>query len=330
MFLTRPLRNKPPCPVADKFSKFDLFEGLPSIAAALSGGADSTALTHMLCDWAKGRNVTIHALIVDHGLRPESAGEAEKTFAQAKTWPNCTPVILKWQGDKPETGLMAAARDARYTLIQDYCHTHAIPALTTGHHADDQVETFFIRLSKGSGLDGLSAMQPTKQLGDDLVLVRPLLDLTHQDLMTYCRDHALEWVEDAGNQNMDFERNRLRNFLAEEGLDHTRITTLMQRLNRARQALDMLCDHVMEDALLEGESHGYDWAYLSPYGMEILTRIIIRAIMDITGQSRHKLRLARIEALCDQMLRDGHMKTHSLHHCLITLNNERMMIRPEA
>ena len=318
--------------MAEATPDFSPLHGQKHIAVALSGGADSTALTHMLCVWAELNEATLHALIVDHGLRPESADEAQSTLKQAQNWPHCHPVILTWQGDKPESGLMQAARQARYGLMSDYCARHGIRILATGHHGDDQVETFFIRLSKGSGPDGLAGIRPLTALDDHLTLYRPLLDKTHQDLVDYCKDHHLSWIEDAGNHNMDYERNRLRRFLADEGLETPRIQTLMRRLHRVKDTLDALTADVAQQARIDTDSshHIYDWSIASHYGEEILLRLMIQAIKQLTGQSRRDIRLAKLENLCRRMLEQQALKTTSLHHCLIQLQKGRLDIRLEA
>ena len=139
------------------------------IAIALSGGSDSMALLLLL----KTQNIPLHALTVDHHLRPESASEA----AQVAAWCNALGVphtTLHWQHEKIESGLPEKARDARYALMFDWCREHHIQHLFTAHHLDDQIETMLFRLTRGSGLVGLSGMLPLTQR-DGIFLHRPLL-----------------------------------------------------------------------------------------------------------------------------------------------------------
>ena len=98
-------------------------------------------------------------LTVDHGLRKDSARDARQVARWAKA-AGLKAVTLTWRGDKPKTGVEAAARDARYRLMGAWLKKHKITTLLVGHTQDDQAETFLLRLARGSGLDGLSAMQP--------------------------------------------------------------------------------------------------------------------------------------------------------------------------
>ena len=143
-------------------------------------------------------------------MRDAAAVEAEKVHEQVSKFPNTQHHILQWDGNKPDTGVMQAARQARYDLLTSFCADHNVPVLMTAHHSDDQVETFLIRLTKGSGIDGLGCTQKYSKLNDTLMLYRPLLDFSHQDLVDYCTENDIEWIEDPTNNDTSYERNRLR------------------------------------------------------------------------------------------------------------------------
>ena len=134
--------------------------GMPWPAAvAVSGGGDSLALMHLLADWARAKKIAPPlVLCVDHGLRPESAKEA-KTVARWAKKAGLKSEILTVRGKKPKSDIEAWARQARYSLMADRLTRHRLKALYLAHHQDDQAETFLIRLARGSGLDGLSAMR---------------------------------------------------------------------------------------------------------------------------------------------------------------------------
>src|SRR5579863_2293243 len=133
------------------------FERRPLLAVAVSGGADSLALALLASVWAKARRGRVVALTVDHRLRRESTGEAR----QVGRWLRRLGIaheILTWKGPYPQGDVQAAARAARYALLEAWCHTAHCLHLLTAHHREDQVETFWLRLARGSGLDGLAAM----------------------------------------------------------------------------------------------------------------------------------------------------------------------------
>ena len=150
-----------------------------NIAIAISGGADSLALAVVSNKFKHKYNYKLIAFTVDHQLRKESAKEAK----QVKHLMNMLEIdhhTLVWAKEKPSTKIQESARIARYDLLCEACNKYKCDGILLGHHADDQVETFIIRLEANSGLDGLSCMQEkTKLLTSygQLNLIRPLLNL---------------------------------------------------------------------------------------------------------------------------------------------------------
>jgi len=199
------------------------------IAVAVSGGADSLALLLLAHDFAKKNSGRVLALTVDHDLRPESSTEAHqvKVWAQAR---GIEHIILEWQGEKPKNRLQEKAREARYQLLTNWCKENDISHLFLGHHGQDQEETFWIRLSSGSGLDGLSGMK--KSIKKNGVFIhRPLLSVPKEHLKSILSNENQEWIEDPSNHNDRFLRGRLRESLKEEGLSSSRLLNVMEKLN---------------------------------------------------------------------------------------------------
>src|SRR5205823_2951019 len=151
------------------------FEARPRLAVAVSGGPDSMALLLLADRWARQRGGEAWGLTVDHGLRPESAGEA-RIVAGWLAARGMAHEILVWSGDKPATGIQEAAREARYALLAGWCRAHGILHLLTAHHREDQAETYLIRRRAGSGVDGLAAMSAVREL-PGCRIVRPLLSV---------------------------------------------------------------------------------------------------------------------------------------------------------
>jgi tRNA(Ile)-lysidine synthetase-like protein len=129
-------------------------------ALAVSGGSDSTALMVLFADWLRqtGADPRAHTVLtIDHGLRAESPAEARAVADRATTL-GFRHAVLVWDGPKPQTGIQAAAREARYRLMGGRMAEDGVAALLVAHTRDDQAETLLMRLARGSGLDGLSAM----------------------------------------------------------------------------------------------------------------------------------------------------------------------------
>lgn len=227
------------------------------MAIAVSGGGDSMALALLARTWAKENNVDLFPMIVDHGLRLESSDEAKVVSDRLKDM-GLSPLVLTWQGEKPQTHIQERARAARYRLMMDACRARNIDVLATAHNAEDQVETFWMRLSHGSGLDGLTAMAAARQV-DGVTLVRPLLSFSREDLRETCRAKNILWVEDPSNTNDKYLRVRLRGFedlLRGEGLSPERLQKTIEKLEEARAALDAVAEEALtETAKLHPEGY---------------------------------------------------------------------------
>jgi len=177
-------------------ASFAPFETLPQLAVAVSGGPDSLALVHLADLWARRRGGSAVALIVDHRLRPESGREAHRVAG----WMAAAGIsrrILRAGEPLPEANIQDWARDARYALLSAACRRAGILHLLTAHHRDDQAETLLLRLGRGSGLDGLSAMAPVVEL-TDCRLLRPFLPVAKSELIGWLRSKGLEWIDDPG------------------------------------------------------------------------------------------------------------------------------------
>lgn len=180
------------------------------VAIAVSGGSDSMALALLTQEWALAHGCTITALTVDHGLRPESANEAQ----QVGQWmlERGIPHHILTITVSNDGNTQANARTARYDAMSEWCRQRAVDTLLLAHHQDDQAETLLLRLARGSGVAGLRGMQPETSR-DGIRLVRPLLEIPKSDLHDYLRRQNQCWVEDPSNQSSHYGRNRLRTLM---------------------------------------------------------------------------------------------------------------------
>ncbi len=215
------------------------FEAAPHLAVAVSGGADSMALCLLADEWARRKGGRVTAVTVNHGLRPEAAAEA----AQVGRWLAERGIdhrILDWQGTKPATGIQAAARAARYRLMEAWCRGAGVLHLLLAHHLEDQAATFLLRLERDSGADGLAAMSAVSET-PSVRLVRPLLGVSSGALRAVLGERRQDWAEDPSNRNPRFARTRARAalaVLADAGFPADRLGAATRRLGRARIALE--------------------------------------------------------------------------------------------
>ncbi|VXB77931.1 tRNA lysidine(34) synthetase TilS [Brevundimonas sp. G8] len=184
------------------------------VALALSGGGDSVALLRLATDWARARGRSMLALTVDHRLNPDSGGwtafAGEAARAAGADWRG-----LSWDGDKPKTGLTAAARAARHALIADAAREAGARVILFAHTADDIAEADLMR-SEGSTLGRVREWSPSPAWpqGRGLMLLRPLLGERRAVLRAWLAGQGADWIEDPANADPRFGRSRARQALA--------------------------------------------------------------------------------------------------------------------
>ena len=146
---------------------------------AVSGGPDSLALSSLSHAYSIEKKIKVFFVLVDHGIRSDASKEAQnvKNLLKKK---GINLTILK-NKKKINKNVQSQAREIRYQLLLNFCKKNKIKFIMTGHHRDDQIETFLIRLSRGSGIQGLSSMSKVSSLSKTTKLFRPLLDEKKKD-----------------------------------------------------------------------------------------------------------------------------------------------------
>jgi len=229
------------------------FERRPHIAIAVSGGADSMALALAVAAWARARGGRATGLTVDHGLRPAAASEARQVRAWLRRH-DIAHATLRWLGGKPATGIQAAARDARYALLESWCRANGVLHLALGHHRDDLIETARLRAAAGSGPLGRAGMSRVVELAHVRVL-RPLLHLPKSALTGFLMAHGQAWLEDPSNIDPRFARARMRAAPAPHAVPP------LAPLGRRRRAIERAAGAMLARAV---ELHPAGWAWLTP------------------------------------------------------------------
>jgi tRNA(Ile)-lysidine synthase len=308
---------------------------LARIAVAVSGGADSMALALLLVQWAGTHGASVHALTVDHGLRDAAADEArqvERWLAPLKI----QHTTLQWEEgrdyrNRPGSA-QGPARDARYRLMTGWCAENDCGHLFLAHHADDQAETFLMRLARGSGVDGLAAMAPLS-MRDGVRLARPLLAIPKARLIAFCEQVGQPWIEDPSNHDVSYGRVRLRaarDVLEREGLSGDRLNATAEHMRRARAALDHYAGDLLDKACV-WDRHGIGRVSLAAFlaaPEEIGLRALASLLMRASGQF-YRPRFERLTRLYDS-LRAGPWRDATLHGCLLVRDGDRLTVAREA
>ncbi len=259
------------------------------VLVALSGGPDSVALLHMLITLRPEYRLTLSALYINHKVRKRAAKTEEQFCAQL-----CARLKVKFlveSADIPamarrqKKGIEETARDFRYQTFERLARELSFNKVALGHHADDQAETILFRILRGTGLSGLRGMPASRDR-----IIRPMLRLRREDILTYLTKHKLEFCTDQSNSTIDFARNYLRNKL---------LPQIRMRLN---PSVDAALINLAETA---GDEDEY---------LQKITRRKFGQFVSFT--SGGKLRLA-LEPLCKE---EVWLRRRLLRQCLVTLS----------
>lgn len=297
------------------------------LGLAVSGGGDSMAMLYLAHNWTRDFGVRLWVATVDHGLRPESAAEAQMVAEECATlgWPHAT---LRWHHDG--TGnLQDAARRARLELIDRW--RGKVRHVLFAHTRDDQAETFLLRLARGSGVDGLAGMTAARDvvphpLGPAALaspdfdgtlpprdagpggfrIVRPCLEMTRQELRHHAKVLKGRWVDDPSNEDRTYDRVRMRhllNLLHDEGITAAGLADTATRMARAREALTARLVGAVDTICAEAPvgQVRIDRDGFAALEAETQLRLLTAAICYVAS-AEYRPRASASEALLDQLL----------------------------
>jgi len=253
------------------------------VGIAVSGGPDSLALLLLAAAARPGR---IEAATVDHRLRLEARDEAKGVGSICRQLGIPHEILSAEWPEKPRSAIQERARHERYRLLAAWAKGHALDAIVTGHHADDQAETLMMRLARGAGVRGLAAMRPAAKVpGSDIPLLRPLLAWRRSELAAICVGGGLEPASDPGNAEERFERVRVRRALAgSDWLDAQSLASTAGYLGEADAALQWAMNQEWSRAVRNG---GGEIVYRpSDAPAEIRRRIVQAAVERLGAEGR--------------------------------------------
>ncbi|MDC9701321.1 MAG: tRNA lysidine(34) synthetase TilS [Alphaproteobacteria bacterium] len=299
------------------------------IGLAVSGGCDSVALMLTVASWHSRMNLssTVVVLTVDHGLRPGS----DSVALQVSEWAGGLGLpcqYLSWCGRKPISNIQEIARENRYRLLLEACRKHKLGCLFTGHHLQDQAETFLLRLSRGSGVDGLSGMETERRVSG-LRLCRPFLNVPVGRLRATVKASGHPFLDDPGNHDFGFARVRFRSLfpaMSSEGLTARRLADTARRMRRVRTALSSMVVHLSARAA-RFDPAGFcilDRSILCEAPEELILRLLVKALMLVGGQSVRP-RARSSEALA-YVIATGGSGRRTLHGCCIDIGRDNILI----
>ena len=235
--------------------QLDTFIKNNTFLVAVSGGPDSLALSALSHIYSIEKKRKVFFVLIDHSIRKNSFKEAQnvKNLLKKK---KINLLILK-NKKKINKNVQSNARDVRYQLLLNFCKKYKIKFIMTGHHRDDQIETFLIRLSRGSGIQGLSSMSKISSLSNTTKLFRPLLDEKKEELIPLAKFYFGKIFKDSSNTNQKYLRTKVRNLIKQfekNGIKRDRIINSINNLASTRDTLNLYIQRIEKTCLTKKDN----------------------------------------------------------------------------
>ena len=296
---------------------------------ALSGGPDSLALTALAKSYSYNNKCKIYFVLIDHNLRKNSSKEAHSVKKLLKK--NHVSLNIIKNKKTIEKNIQSEARKIRYDFLTSFCKKKKIKVILTAHNFEDQVETFFIRLSRGSGLHGLSSMKEINTITKKIVLVRPLLETKKTQLKKIARLIFGKFYKDPTNTDRKYLRTRIRslkNSLESSGLNYDRIFQSINNLASSRDTLDLFFNKIyLKIVNLSKKGVFINFKEYNKLNQEMKFRIMKRSIQDFTN-SYYSARSKKILNLMQQIENNDKVQ-HFLSGCVIFREKNQLILKKQ-
>ena len=301
-----------------------------NFAVAVSGGPDSLALAVLAKIYAFKKRLVSKFFIVDHRIRKESSQEAKLTRKKLSSV-GINSQVLIWKGKKPTKNLQSLARKKRYELLIAKCNKFKIENILLGHHEDDVLENFFIRILRGSGLKGLISFDREARI-DQINLLRPLLDQKKDDLIFIAKHVFNFYVKDPSNENELFQRVKIRKLIDElqnNGLDKKKFLNTIKNLKYSDKAIKFYVNkNLKENTYYSPKENDYtiniDF-FKQPH--EIVFRSLT-FIINVIGGKYYPPRGKKIDMIINKIINKELSKV-TLGGCIIEMQHETVIISKE-
>ena len=313
------------------FKKFEKsFKINTNFIVAVSGGADSLALAFLTKVYALKNSLNPRYFIVNHKLRKESTYEAYKVKKILKSL-KINSHVLTWKGKKPVNNIQSLARNKRYELLFNKCKKLKISNLVLGHHIDDLIENFFLRMARGSGLKGLVSLGKNTQI-KNINLMRPLIKFDKEDLIFLSKFIFNFYVVDPSNYDIKFNRIKVRSLIKkfeDFGLDKKKFQLTIENLKESDQSIKFYVEKNMRENSIF--NYRKDEIRLKENFFDNSHEVIFRSLSDLIhlmGKKPNFVRGKKIEYILNS-IKEGKLKKETLGGCVIKMVNHTVILIKE-
>jgi len=327
-FLLNKLKDKRILQIYKKFEN-DLVIN-KDFVVAVSGGPDSLALSFLTKIFSIKKFLNVKYFIVDHKLRKESTSEAKYVQKLLKNY-SINLNILTWNGVKPKKNIQSVARDKRYELIINRAKKYKIKNVLLGHHLDDLFENFFIRILRGSGLNGLISLDKEIQK-NEINLIRPLINVDKKDLIYISKNIFGSYIKDPSNEDDKYKRVKVRNFLTQlssEGLDRNKFFLTIKNLKIANENIKFYIKKNLEEnvTILKKKEYAILKESFFIQSNEVVFRSFVE-IIQIIGKKYYPVRGKKIDKIIKLINLKSSFKV-TLGGCIIKKVNGTIILSKE-
>ena len=327
-FIINNLKDKKTFQIYKKFEKNLKIK--ENFIVAVSGGPDSLALSFLSKVYSIKKSLKVTYFIVDHKLRKNSSKEAKFVKKLLKKL-DCNLKILNWIGKKPKNNIQSIAREKRYALLINQSKKLKIDNILLGHQKDDLYENFFIRILRGSGLNGIASFSKSSK-EQNINLIRPLLNFSKKDLKYIAKKVFGTFIQDPSNNDEQFKRVKIRHlikYLQSDGLDLEKFNLTIKNLKLANESIKFFVKRNLDNNSIVNQKNKTillnNNFFKNPE--EVIFRSFTKVIQQV-GKKYYPVRGKKIVKIIKEIKNNSLTKT-TLGNCLIKRVNKTIIVSKE-
>ena len=302
---------------------------IKSSVVAVSGGPDSLALVALAKAYSHEKNIKFYFVLINHNIRKDSLKEANKVKLLLKRH-NITLKVLS-NREKILNNIQSNARNIRYKMLSKFCLKKKIKSILTAHNLEDQVETFFIRLSRGSGLTGLSSMEKKTTISNDIKLIRPLLDVKKINLINISKKIFGKYFKDPSNNDDKYLRTKIRALkkpLIASGINYEQIIKSINNLASSKKILDDYLKEILKNIAIKSKKEVLlNLSKFKILNNELKMRVLNESIK-ILRKNYYNPRSKKVLSLVKNLSKKNFKKA-TLGGCIFLIKNDQICLKKE-
>ena len=300
-----------------------------SYVVAISGGPDSLALAALTKALSFEKNIKFYYVLIDHRIRKNSSKEANQVKNLLKKHKIFLHILKNKLNIKKN--IQSKARKMRYNLLANFSIKKKVSTIITAHNLEDQVETFFIRLSRGSGITGLSGMRLLSKLDKNVILFRPLLNTKKNVLIKITKEIFGKYFKDPSNKNYKYLRTKIRGLkksLNRSGINYDQIIKSINNLASSKETIDEYFKKIFSEVVKKSKKEvSLNLKKFNKINVDLKIRVLNESIK-IVKNNYYNPRSEKVTRLIKKIENKAFLKA-TLGGCIFTKKKDNLLIKSE-